>query len=284
MNIGNHHVVIIDGHNFMHRARSGWATGEFSVVFNFFRSLRSLVETLKPTRVCLVLEGKPVARLEEFAEYKANRKIADDDPDREAKVATMVDFHRQKDVIVDILKANFPMAIMRHAQHECDDVIYNIIKTSSMAVDFTVVSNDSDFTQLLNEFSNVKIYNPMKKEYVATPEYDYVLWKSLRGDGSDNIPGIPGIGDVRAAKLAKDPDLLKQFLLENKAQDRFATNLRLISFKTFSKQEMLDVTSSSPKRDWSEVKNRFSQMQFSSIVNDKSWKKFVDTFDPLFME
>ena len=52
-------TLIIDGHNFMHRARSGFQLGDFNVAFNFFRSLKPLVEQFKPNRVCFTLEGTP---------------------------------------------------------------------------------------------------------------------------------------------------------------------------------------------------------------------------------
>jgi hypothetical protein len=138
---------------------------------------------------------------------------------------------------------------------------------------------------MLNEFANVRIYNPMKKEYVATPEFDYVTWKSLRGDGSDNIDGIPGVGDKTALKLVNDPDALEELLKrDTETSERFAKNVKLIRFKTFSREEMLEVTSSRPNRDWTAVKGRFNDFKFKSITDDKPWNKFVTTFDPLFGE
>ena len=55
-------ILILDGANLMHRARSGFATGDYFVVYNFFRGLRPLVEQFKPTRVYMALEGHAKAR------------------------------------------------------------------------------------------------------------------------------------------------------------------------------------------------------------------------------
>ena len=101
--------------------------------------------------------------------------------------------------------------------------------------DVTIVSSDSDFIQLLNiERYDIQIYNPIKKIFVETPDYDYVTWKALRGDATDNIPGIPGIGDKTATKIVKDPQKMKA-LLENETKRKiFEKNVNLIRLVDFS--------------------------------------------------
>jgi hypothetical protein len=68
-------ILVLDGHNLMHRARSGFQLGDFNIVFNFFRGLKPLVEQFKPSRVYLTLEGEPKRHLKLLPEYKANRAI-----------------------------------------------------------------------------------------------------------------------------------------------------------------------------------------------------------------
>lgn len=272
-------ILIVDTHNFLHRARAGFGEGEFSIVFNFIRNLRALVEQMKPTRVLMVLEGHPQHRFDLLPEYKANR-VAEEGS---TKHEQMKDFHRQKRLVFELLE-NFPVTLVKHSGFECDDTIYNIIKNSARSVDYVVVSNDSDFVQLLQEFENVKVYNPMKKEYVTAPEYDYVLWKSLRGDGSDNIPGLPGLGDKRAADLVSNPQKLENFLKKNdELKTQLARNLALIKFSSWSDEEASECTSSSPVKDWTAVRAKFENWKFASLLKEPSWSKLTSTFDKLWI-
>lgn len=268
-------ILCIDGYNFIHRARAGFNAGDHSVIYNFFRGFRALIEQHEPTRVYFVIEGIPKKRLAMFSEYKANR-VVDDDKREEMEL-----FHKQKDFIIDLLQQRFPVSVMQHDDYECDDVIFNLINRSSRAFNWTVVSNDSDFIQLLDGFQNVKLYNPMKKEYVERFECDYVTWKSLRGDGSDNIPGIKGIGDVTAKRIASDPALLEELFADHIKATTFSRNYELIKFHTWSDEIAMNMKCSEPKCNWNDVKESFTKMGFKSIIDEKPWLKFVNTFDSL---
>jgi len=280
------HVLIIDGQNFLHRARSGFNLGDHSVVFNFFRNLRSQIELHQPTKVFFCLEGHPKKRYELFPDYKANRKIDfnSSDPDVMKKAKEMKKFFAQADIVIEMLKKHMPISVARHDDFECDDVIYNLIKNDTTRTPTTVVSNDSDFTQLLNEFQHVKIYNPMKKTYVETPAYDYVFWKALRGDGSDNIPGLPGFTDKKAEKVAlvKDKISLQEVFNDEKLLNAFMRNSDLIKFHTWSEDETSQMTISSPTKDWSWIANKFEEYKFQSLLKEPTWTKFIETFDHLF--
>ena len=271
-------ILCIDFMNQCHRARSGFQVGPAPVVFNFFRQFKSLVDQFKPNRVYVVLAGRPVKRYELLPEYKATRRVEEDDP----KYAELQKFFKQKDHIVDLLTKHFPVSVVRHPTSECDDTIYNLIDRSTTAVPWTVVSNDSDFTQLIQKYSHVKVWNPIKKEYLEAPEdYDYITWKSLRGDGSDNIPGIPGIGDKTAADLATDPDKLARFLSDPNNAAQFQRNYELISFKEWTEGERMEMTSSSPICNWDAVKVAFDVYGFKSIVKEEAWNKFIGSFSSL---
>lgn len=271
-------ILAVDFMNQAHRARSGFSMGPAPVIFNFFRNLKSLVDKFTPNRVYIALEGRPVKRYEALPEYKATRKVEESDP----KYEELKVFFNQVDVIVDLLSRRFPVSVVRHPTFECDDTIANLVMNSSSAVPWVIVSNDSDFTQLLHDHENLQIWNPMKKEFVVAPtEYDYAIWKALRGDGSDNIPGVPGVGDKTAAKIASDPALLKEYTARPEVRDIFARNYDLIRFKGWSPEEEVQMTSSSPTKDWDEVKEVFTSHGFKSIVKDGSWEKFIASFDSL---
>lgn len=271
-------ILCIDFMNQCHRARSGFQMGPAPVVFNFFRQFKALVEQFNPNRVYVVLEGKPIQRYELLPEYKATRKVEEADP----KYAELLKFFEQKNKIVELLSTRFPVSVVRHATSECDDTIYNMIERSSTAVPWVVVSNDTDFTQLLQQFQHVKIWNPIKKDYASAPEeYDYVTWKSLRGDGSDNISGIPGVGDKTAAELASDPDKLKKFLEDEVHAKIFNRNYELISFRKWTDTERTEMTSTVPQKNWEDVRSAFDGYGFKSLTKDDAWSKFVSPFERL---
>jgi DNA polymerase-1 len=177
-------VLLIDGYNMLHRSRTGWAKGENPIVFNFFRSFRSVVDKFKPDVTYFVLEGRPVKRLDMMGEYKGQRVYHDKD-----------DFNRQRKEIIQILKDKFPVNVVRHPNYECDDVLAAIATDTHTNDECIVISSDTDFYQLLQNHNSLKLYNPVKKEFITPPPFDYVTWKALRGDATDNIPGFKGVGD-----------------------------------------------------------------------------------------
>lgn len=284
-------ILFIDGHNFMYRARSGFQLGDYNVVFNFFRSLKPLIEQFEPTRVYFTLEGHPKRRYDLLPSYKANRHITrrpdatvEEVEKLEAKLKSDEDYRRQQGVIVEMLVKHFPLSVMRHPDFEADDLIYNVVKNASSAVEFVIASTDTDFIQMLQEFPNVKLYNPVSKAYVEPPDYDYATWKALRGDGSDNVPGIPGIGDKTAEGLLNEPAELAR-LFENKSvAEQFSRNILLIKLPTWTAEEHALVESSRPTKDWDAVAAKFEEFAFKSMLKEPYWTKFRATFDKLWGE
>lgn len=273
-------VLIIDGHNFMYRARAGFQLGDFNVVFNFVRNLRSLVELMKPTRVYFTLEGAPRRQEALLPTYKANRIYRDTEPVEGKR--SEADYRRQNEIIVRILSHMLPVTVVQHPDFEADDLIYNLVRRATSAVDFTVVSTDTDFIQMLQEFPNCKLYNPITKKYVEAPDYDYCVWKALRGDGSDNIPQVkPGMGDVTAAEAVCDHDKLKLLFEDKDVATAFSRNLLLIKLQVWSDVEAMKMRSSTPTHDWNLIKEQFEGMAFKSLLKEGTWDKFVATFEPL---
>lgn len=273
-------ILVIDGMNFFHRARAGFNLGDYPVVFNTFRNLRAIIEKFSPNRVYVALEGHPKHRYDLLAEYKANRVIKSDDPEAQKKQAELASFHRQVDLIMGLMQ-HLPVSVVRHAGFEADDTIYNIIKRSPACAEWVVVSTDTDFTQLLNEFKNVRVYNPVTKSDVADPGHDYVTWKALRGDPSDNIPGLPGVGDSMASDLVNDPDGLKKLFADPTVVEQFRRNHELVKLREWSDEEAMEMTSTSPTQDWDAVGKQFDVWLFKSLLKEPAWTKFKSTFDPL---
>ena len=264
-------VLFLDAYNLIYRARSGFTQGEYAIIYNFFRGVRPLIEKFNPDKVYFVLEGRPIFRNQlSEGNYKSNRKSAGDD------------FHRQKAAIINIVGELFPFESVKHPELECDDTIATLaLKHASEGDEIVIISSDSDFIQLLNiERYDIQIYNPVKKKFVETPEYDYVTWKALRGDATDNIPGIPGIGDKTATKIVKDPAKM-QALLENEEKRKiFERNVNLIRLVDFS-NDMSKLESKTGTGDWDMIEQTFEDLGFESMLKEKTWKKYVKTFERL---
>lgn len=284
-------VLCFDGYNALHRAnikinfgskapKEEWGTEpqpevkeekpDYVMTFNFFRNLRPLIEMFKPDKVFFVLEGHSKSRYELYPEYKANRIIK-----YAAKKEEKEQFNVQKDRIIGLLK-HFPITTVLASDYEADDVIHTLCQDLRQE-DLTVVTNDSDFIQLLQmKFDNLKIYNPIKKDFMTAPDYHYVAWKSLAGDKSDNIKSL--VGDKKAQTLVTTPDKFQKFLELEENRANFNINKALIEFQTVPADQLI-VEEGKP--DWNQVKSEFQKMEFESITNDKSWQKYKSTFDTI---
>lgn len=268
-------VVLFDGMNLVHRARSGFTKGDHALVYNFFRSFKALVEKLKPDIAYFVLEGKPKHRSTVYEGYKSNRP----------KLPST--FWTQQSEILHIMK-DLPVIQIRHPDFECDDVIANLAKYySDEGEDVVIVSGDSDFIQIF-DYTNkdkVSIYHPIKKKFIEKPDYPYLDWKSLRGDVSDNIPGIKGVGDKTATKIINNPQLMKEVLSDPEKKKIFDRNKSLISFHWFeninSNLSKSGMEVAYPIRDLESAKAAFSNMGFKTMVNEKYWSKFKNVFESI---
>jgi len=266
-------VLFLDGYNLIYRARHSMTRGyggDHTTVYSFFRSLRPLIEKFSPDKAYFVLEGYPKRRMELAPDYKGTRTYHDDDG-----------FRAQKKQIVEIMKDMFPIEVVRHRDYECDDVLANLIRYEHAEDQCTVISSDTDFIQLYNELDNVAIYNPIRKSYVDQPDFDYVKWKALRGDSSDNIEGFRGIGKKRATAMVLDENKLNEFLSKDPSHpEMFKHNIEMIKFHDMQ-DTMEEIIRWGEAYAWDDVRKTFNDMKFFSITNDKSWDKFVNTFSCL---
>ncbi len=268
-------ILLLDGYNLIYRARySGMNKGEYSTIFNFFRGLRPLIEKFNPDFTYLVLEGMPKKRLEVQPEYKGQRVYEDKD-----------NFRFQRKEIINIAQKYFPVQVVKHADYECDDVIGHLAKTHEKVGDtVSIVSSDTDFIQCITD--KVSLYNPVRKTFIEKPSYDYVLWKSLKGDASDNIEGFKGIGDKKAQKLCENSNSLQKFIENPEHKAKLEENIFMIKLHDMSDDEN-DIVfydrQKTPK--WGELKEVFAKYDFKSMIEkDKSWEKYTKTFENLFNE
>lgn len=272
--MNNKKVLVLDGYNLIYRARySSRNLGDYSTIFNFFRSLRPLIENFQPDLCYFVLEGKPVKRLEKDSGYKAQRVYHDKD-----------NFQNQRREIIRLVKQYFPLIAVRHPDYECDDIANYLANCKHEKDNVVIVSSDTDFIQSINE--NTRVYNPVRKEFLTKFEYDYVHWKSLVGDKSDNIIGFKGIGNKKAVSLLQDSKKLKDFLLLENNMTKFKDNIFMIRFHDL-KEDINDIEYSniileSKQTKWEDLKLEFSKMSFKTITEkEKTWDKFINTFNNL---
>lgn len=294
-------VLIIDGNNMAYRAYykfSQLSTLEgksTSITYGIPFILKSLVDKLQPDMVVVVFDGgRSKHRLKLLPEYKGRRgnKL---DFDKE-------DFMRQMDEVTNgLISMGIPVA--RNPREEADDIIYMVLKVFlKQRVDtIIIVSSDKDFDQLATN-KNVVILNPSSGEkitvnnciklkgYGPKQAVDYL---SLTGDTSDNIPGMPGVGDKRAiqflTKYSTVRDYLKGVYPEEKLFPRkllsevYERNSELISLRKFYVKHMVKKTVSwvnnmpFPRFDQGGYRRYCIQNQLTSF-NDKN---FMQVFKSL---
>ena len=209
-------LVLIDGHALAFRQyyaleRTGLKNSENEptwAVYGFFKAIFDLLERIKPDFIAVAFDvGRQTFRVEKYEEYKANREAMPDT------------LRCQIGMIVEGLQA-FDIPIYTKEGFEADDVIGTISKIASDTGNNTLIlTGDQDSFQLIDKEGSVKVLIPSKGELI---EYNWdkvyeklgvypnqvIDYKGLRGDTSDNIPGIRGIGEKTAQKLlARYPHL-----------------------------------------------------------------------------
>jgi len=202
--------VIIDGNAIIHRAYHGIPPMHtkdgvmVNAVYGFASMFLKVWKDLKPTYLCVSFDvAGGTFRNEKYDQYKATRVKADQELYDQIPLA-----HE--------LMESFNVPIFEKKGYEADDIIGTIVKKVKSEVDEVfIVTGDMDTLQLVDEkikvytlrkgMSDIVIYDPsqVKERFGFGPEF-VIDYKALRGDASDNIPGVPGIGEKTATELIKD--------------------------------------------------------------------------------
>lgn len=204
-------LMLLDGHSLAYRAFFALPAENFSTVsgqvtnaiYGFTSMLSNTLRDEAPTHLAVAFDvSRKTWRSAEFAEYKANRTSTPDD------------FKGQVELIGELLDA---MNVPRFAVEgfEADDVIATLATQAEAAgFEVLIVTGDRDSFQLVSDHvtvlyptkgvSELTRFTPAKVEerYGLTPA-QYPDFAALRGDPSDNLPGIPGVGEKTAAKWIK---------------------------------------------------------------------------------
>ena len=265
-------VLLLDANNLIYRARYSAKfarEGDAAVVYSFFRSLKPLLEKFQPDLCYFVRDGNRAGREDLLPGYKANRVYEKDES-----------FMNQKRMIESMVSDFFPIIVARDMHLEADDLIGYLVNEKHPSDECVVVSSDTDFIQLLQTHKSCLLYNPITKKFRENPSYDYITWKSLRGDGADNIPGIPRVGDKTAEKLSLNKNLLDSFLSENvERQNVFERNQKLIKFKFPDNEE--EILYSDCEFDKESITKTFSDLRFNSMLKEKYLNKYFSALEKM---
>ncbi|MBD2871577.1 DNA polymerase I [Paenibacillus arenilitoris] len=210
--------MLIDGNSIIYRAffalppLTNSAGKHTNAVFGFTTMLLKLLEQEKPTHVLVAFDaGKITFRHEGYTEYKGGRQ------------KTPPELSEQFPVLKELLGA-FGISQFELSGYEADDIIGTLTRRADeQGVPAVVVTGDKDMLQLASDnitiavtrkgVSEVDLYSPdaIKEKYGLEP-LQIIDLKGLMGDASDNIPGVPGVGEKTALKLLHEHGTVENVL------------------------------------------------------------------------
>lgn len=228
-------VLLIDGHNnfirnYMASSHTDNDGEHVGGAVGFLLSLGATLRILKPTRVVIAFDGPGGSQRRRaiYSEYKANRAsnrlnrpFAPASLDEEQK-----SMRRQMATLMELLKT-LPVTVMTIDNVEADDVIAYLAQLITERQGKSVImSTDKDFLQLVDD--NVSVWNPIKKqtyypekivEQYGFHPHNFLLYRVVSGDESDNVPGVGGIQEKTLRKYFPELEQAEkrtiEFLLES---------------------------------------------------------------------
>ena len=290
-------LLLLDGNALLHRAwhalPQSMTTKDGTVVnavYGFARALEMILDEFDPAYMAVAwdLEGKTF-RHEEYAEYKAHRE---DKPQ---------ELYDQIPMIQELLDA-FGIPWLGVEGYEADDVIATLsTKAGENGVNTLIVTGDLDTLQLVDEVSHVIFFQrgisqtkrydveAVRERYDLEPE-QLIDFKALRGDPSDNIPGIAGVGKVTAQKLLsrhKDIDGLLEALKNGEVEEKYAKKLtgqkealkqsrRLVQMVHDVPMEFAFTEAKIEEPDTEKIVSLFKQWGFKSLLKNYERDKHQD--------
>ena len=292
--MNSNRLLIIDGNSIMNRAFYGImsskslmsADGTYTnAIYGFLSILFKELEDLKPDYIAVAFDLKaPTHRHKMYAEYKGTRHAMPDE------------LAQQMPIIKEILKC-MNITIIEKEGYEADDVLGTISKEAEKGGHLvTILSGDRDTFQLASDKVTIRIprtkmgktetedYDEAKieEEYGVKPA-QMIQVKGLMGDASDNIPGVPGVGEKTALKLIKEYkniDNLYEQLESGKTEnikgalkDKLEKNKDLAimsrTLGTILRDAPLGVEIEDLKiKEWDKeaVTNKFKELQFNRFI------------------
>ncbi|AXI09662.1 DNA polymerase I [Oceanobacillus zhaokaii] len=288
-------LVLMDGNSLIYRAFFALPLlnndkGVYTnAVFGFTTMLLRMLEEEKPTHMLVAFDaGKTTFRHSTYKEYKGGRQ------------KTPSELSEQFPILKELLDA-FGIKHYQLEQYEADDIIGTLSKQAKdNGLDVTVISGDKDMLQLVDDtvtvsvtkkgISEVEKYTPsyMLEKMEITPQQIIDL-KALMGDSSDNIPGVPGVGEKTATKLLKQYETLEEVYahLDEVSGKKLKENLETYKDDAFMSKELVTINRDSPievtiedskytEYQPSEVSGIFKELGFQSLLNKMTGEDGVE--------
>lgn len=285
-------LLLIDGNSLCHAAHHGTTLSvgdmQTQAIFGMVKSVRGLAESHPEYGILVLWDGVGHWRKELLHSYKANRVAKDE------KQQLQKDSYQDQSPYVRKALQLLGVRQMFATSLEADDLAGIIVKRSTTPI--TLVSGDQDWLQLVNE--NVMWFDPIRDRKVTLESFpsftgyfntqEFLQGKALRGDTSDNIPGVGGIGEKGA------PEFLAQFktvehyfalcdagtfvpkkvahknLASLEGRAAFARNMKLMS--------LLDVPSP-PKEDLVIIPTSYNEDAFRAMCERLAFMSILRGFD-----
>ena len=278
--------MIIDGSSLLHRAfyalpllttKDGIYTNG---VYGFLTMLYRIQDSHKPDYICVALDKKgPTFRHKEYEEYKSNRQSAP------SELAQQFPIIRE---VLDTMNITY----LELDDYEADDIAGTLAKEGEEeGLEVILVTGDKDYLQLASDqvqvlltrrgITEMETFDRAKivEEYGIEPE-QFIDLKGLMGDSSDNIPGVPGIGEKTGLKLVKEfgnidkvyenldkvrGKRLKENLIEYKNTAYLSRKLSEIIRNVPLDVELEDLRMKDP--DWEKLVSLYEEFEFKSLLN-----------------
>ena len=286
-------LVVIDGKSIFYRGyyampnlstKEGIPTGG---VYGFVALSLEIISKLNPDYIAVAWDKKGTSirrRLKIYSEYKAGRKKAPDD------------FYEQIPILHELLEAfNWPLYELD--DYEADDIMGTLARLAKeQGIETCLISSDLDMLQLVNDMTTVyAIKSGSKIEAFDIPYFEdkyglktsqFLDLKSLMGDSSDNIPGVPGVGKKTAVALLSAYGTLDE-VFNNLYQIKPAIRKKLEAGKdlAYMSKELADIWTNAPisldlkhlnARNLDKVKllNKLRELEFNSLIRRLSSDSF----------
>lgn len=292
-------LILVDGNSIMNRAFYGIMSSKMlttsdgtytNAIYGFLAILFKIEEDLNPDYIAVAFDLKgPTKRHEMYEGYKANRHGM---PDELAV---------QMPIIKDVLKA-MNIKIIEKQGYEGDDILGTLSKQAEeQGIDVTILSGDRDTFQLTSDKVTVRIprtkmgktenedYDKKRviEEYGIEPK-QLIEVKGLMGDTSDNIPGIPGVGEKTALNLIKHYKTIDHLYQEvennevlidvkGKLKEKILENKEL----AYLSRELGEINRQAPINETIEdlKKQEWNQQEVYSLFKYLKFNRFIDRFN-----